>query len=101
MTKNSGMKKIARTVAVSIPPITAVPIAIRLLAPAPVAMASGNTPAMNARLVIRIGRRRMRAASSAASITRLPLRSACSANSIIRIAFLEASPIVVSSPICK
>ena len=32
-TKNSGMKKTARTVAVSMPPITAVPMAIRLFAP--------------------------------------------------------------------
>src|SRR5256885_312578 len=72
------------------PPITAVPIATRLLAPAPVAIASGSTPKMKAKLVIRIGRRRMRAASSAASITRLPDFSACSANSIIRIAFWAA-----------
>ncbi len=46
---------------------TKVPIAIRLLAPAPLARASGSTPKMNAQLVIRIGRRRIRAASRAAS----------------------------------
>ena len=38
--------------------ITAVPIAIRLFAPAPVEMASGSTPNMKASEVIRIGRRR-------------------------------------------
>ena len=91
----------ARIVAVSIPPITEVPIAMRLLAPAPDAMARGKTPAMNDIEVIRIGRRRMRAASSAASMMRAPRFSACSANSIIRIAFLEARPIVVSSPIWR
>ena len=83
------------------PPITEVPMAIRLFAPAPVAKASGSTPKMKAVLVIRIGRKRMRAAASAASMMRLPLRSSCSANSIIRIAFLAASPMVVSKPICK
>ena len=41
------------------PPITAVPIAMRLLAPAPVEIASGSTPKMKAKLVIRIGRRRI------------------------------------------
>ena len=95
------MKKIASSAAVSMPPITAVPIATRLFAPAPVAIASGNTPKMKAKLVIRIGRRRIRAASIAASMTRLPFFSSCSANSIIRIAFFAASPIVVSRPICR
>jgi hypothetical protein len=100
-TKKSGMKKMASSAAVSMPPITDVPIATRLLAPAPVAMASGRTPKMKAKLVIRIGRKRIRAASTAASMTRRPLRSSCSANSIIRIAFFAASPIVVSNPICR
>ena len=66
----------ARIVAVSMPPITEVPMAMRLFAPAPVESASGSTPKMKARLVIRIGLRRMRAASRAASITRLPCFSA-------------------------
>ena len=88
-------------VAVIIPPITAVPMAIRPLAPGPVATASGNTPKMNAKLVIRIGRRRIRAASMAASMTRLPSFSARSANSFIRIAFFDVRPIVVSKPIWR
>ena len=41
MTKNSGIYITASTVAVSIPPITAVPMAMRLFAPAPLATASG------------------------------------------------------------
>ena len=74
---------------------------MRLLAPAPVEIASGSTPKMKARLVITIGRKRMRAASIAASLTRLPSFSARSANSIIRMAFFTARPIVVSRPICR
>ena len=78
-----------------------VPMAIRLLAPAPVEMASGRTPKMKEKLVINIGRSRIRAASSAASMTRLPCFSARSANSTIRIEFLAANPIVVSRPIWR
>ena len=63
----------ARMVAVSMPPITEVPMAMRLLAPAPVEIASGVTPAMNASDVITIGRSRSRAPVTAAS-TRLAPR---------------------------
>ena len=54
------------------------PITWRISAPAPLAMTSGTTPMMNANDVIRIGRRRMRLASSAAvrSIATLPLEIA-------------------------
>ena len=45
---------------------TAMPIDLRALAPAPVATTSGATPRMNANDVIRIGRKRARAASTAA-----------------------------------
>ena len=57
------MKKIAITVAASVPPITPVPIEWRLLAEAPVAMASGTVPRTNANEVMTIGRSRSRAAS--------------------------------------
>ena len=65
--KNIGMKKIAITVAPSMPPITPVPSDCRLLAEAPVAMASGTQPRMKASEVMMIGRSRSRAASTAAS----------------------------------
>lgn len=52
------------------PTNTAVPMAWRISAPAPVASANGKTPAMNEIEVIRIGRNRSRQASSAASINR-------------------------------
>ena len=60
-TKNSGTKKIARTVAVIMPPITPVPMAFWAPEPAPLLRASGSTPKMKAREVIRIGRSRSRA----------------------------------------
>ena len=49
------------------PPTTVVPTEFRLAAPAPVATANGSTPRMKVNDVIRIGRRRMRAASVTAS----------------------------------
>ena len=66
------MKKIAMTVAASVPPITPVPIEWRLLAEAPVAIASGTVPSTNANEVMTIGRSRSRAASTAASKNDLP-----------------------------
>lgn len=71
-TKNTGTKKIAVIVAVTIPPITPVPTAFCAPEPAPELITSGITPRMNARDVIRIGRRRIRTASSVASISPLP-----------------------------
>jgi hypothetical protein len=44
----------ATNVAASIPPMIIVPIAMRLCAPAPVDIAGGMTPKMNANDVIRI-----------------------------------------------
>ena len=48
----------ASTVAEIIPPITPVPTACWLPEPAPVLVAIGSTPKINASEVIRIGRRR-------------------------------------------
>src|SRR6266849_6795231 len=81
------------------PKKTAVPSAWRISAPAPVASASGTTPKMKAKDVIKIGRRRVRAASTAASHRFAPRSSACLANSTIRIAFLAANPISTTNPI--
>jgi hypothetical protein len=46
---------------------TVVPMARRLLAPAPVAITIGNTPMMKEKAVIRTARKRMRAPANAAS----------------------------------
>src|SRR5215510_8624958 len=59
----------------------AVPSDCRISAPAPVATASGATPRMNERDVIRIGRRRVRAACTAASAEATPSFSFWRANS--------------------
>ena len=55
---------------------------------------------MKAKEVIRIGRSRVRAASTAASNRLMPSSSACLANSTIRIAFLAASPTSTTNPTC-
>jgi len=83
------------------PPITAVPIARWLAEPAPVASASGKVPRMNASEVMRIGRKRKCAAASAASIGLLPSASRSFANSMIRMAFFAAKPMIVISPTWK
>ena len=99
--KNHGTKKIARNVAASMPPMTPVPTECRAPAPAPVEIASGSTPRMNASEVIRIGRKRSRAASIAAADVDRPSSCRRSANSTIRIAFFAASPSSVTRPIWK
>ena len=64
---------IVRRVETTIPPTTAVPIAIRWLQPSPVAKASGISPKTVEALVIRIGRRRCQAASLIAVILSSPV----------------------------
>ena len=71
------------------------------MAPAPVEMASGNTPKMKAMEVIRMGRKRSRQASSVASSRPRPRRRMVLANSMIRIAFLADKPITAMSPTLK
>ena len=88
-------------VAASIPPTTPVPIERRAAAPAPVDTISGITPSTKASEVMMIGRKRRRAACSAASTGDLPWRKACCANSTIRIAFFAASPMSTTRPIWK
>src|SRR5205807_5422522 len=83
-TKNSGIKMVAMKVAASIPPNTPVPIERRAAAPAPVASTSGTTPSTNASEVITMGRKRKRAASSAASTGDNPFACSCTANPTIR-----------------
>lgn len=76
-----------------------VPTAFCAPEPAPVLITSGITPRINANEVIRIGRKRIRTASSVASIRPLPSLSIKSlANSTISIAFFADKPMVVSRP---
>ena len=94
------MMNTPRNVATSIPQNTAVPMTFCAPAPAPAARISGTTPRINAKAVMRIGRNRNRADSSAASSTDIPSCSCFAfANSTMRIAFLAASPISMMRPI--
>src|SRR2546422_6253382 len=61
------MKNRFRKVDIIIPPNTVVPTEWRPFWPAPWATISGTTPNMNAKEVIKIGRRRIRAAATVAS----------------------------------
>ena len=99
--KNSGAKNTATTVEATMPPITPVPMARRLFAPGPVAIASGTQPRPNASEVITIARMRARAASSAASSTPMPWRTCSIATSQIRIAFFADRPTSVTRPTWK
>ena len=63
-----GVKSSPNSVTSIMPTNTAVPMAWRISAPAPVASANGKTPAMKEIEVIRLGRNRSRQASSAAFI---------------------------------
>ena len=58
-------------------------------------------PITNASDVIRIGRRRSREASTAASKALLPSSRSFRANSTIRMAFFDAKPISTTRPIWK
>ena len=99
-TKKAGTNSTARQVEASMPENTVMPIDLRALAPAPVAITSGTTPRMKANDVIRIGRKRARAASIADSSTGLPSRLCSSSpTSTIRIAFLADSAISRIRPI--
>src|SRR5208283_2095862 len=78
ITYSTGMKNRFSAVETIMPPKTVVPTEWRLCAPAPLANTSGSTPRMKANEVIRMGRRRMRAASTAASLIESPLCRNCS-----------------------
>ena len=92
------MMNTPRNVATSMPQKTAVPMTFCAPAPAPLASMSGTTPRMKANAVIRMGRKRSRAASSAASWTGCPPSCFAFATSTIRIAFLAARPMSMMSP---
>ena len=94
------MKTHPKTVTPIIPNITDVPSDCLSSKPEPVPYASGTTPRMNASDVITIGLRRFCAAVLTAETIFSPRSSRCFANSTIRIAFLHASPMRTTKPIC-
>jgi hypothetical protein len=68
----TGIRKMAMKLAASMPPMTVKPMTCLDSAPAPLALANGTHPRMNAKLVIKIGRNRSLAPSSVASSNGLP-----------------------------
>ena len=78
---------------------TVMPIDLRALAPAPVATTSGATPRMKANDVIRIGRRRSRAASTAASRIALPSISRLS-RAMVKPSVFAVFPLMTSPSSC-
>ena len=88
-----------RNVAAAMPPATAVPTECRASRPAPLATTSGMTPRMNASDVMRIGRSRIRAASTAASAISMPRSRSSSANCTIRMPFFADRPMSITRPI--
>ena len=83
------------------PAMTAVPRIRREAAPAPAAVQSGTHPRMKAKEVMRMGRSRSLAPSSAAATRSFPSCSCCIlANSTIRMAFFAARPMSITRPIC-
>jgi hypothetical protein len=96
--KKSGAKITATSMDARMPPITPVPIARRLFAPAPVAMASGTQPKPKASEVMTIARRRDLAAANAASRAGIPSRTCSMATSQMRMAFFADRPTSVTRP---
>ncbi len=81
------------------PPITAIAIGARKLPPAPRASATGVIPRINAKVVIRIGRRRVGPAIKSASVRLSPCARRRFAKSTSKIEFLTANPISKIRPI--
>src|SRR5271156_2485853 len=81
------------------PPTMVMPSGWRSSEPSPVPNASGSAPNSAAKVVIMIGRKRRRQASSIASRVSRPARSASSAKSTIMMAFFLTMPISNKTPI--
>ena len=92
--------KIWQIIPINIPPMAPVPSVLLPLAPTPLANISGNRPITMASEVIRIGRRRADAPSTAAETMLMPDWRRSRANSVIRMAFLANRPISMIRAIC-
>ncbi len=87
--KKIGTNTKARRVALIIPPNTPVPIAFWVSELAPLAKTKGITPHVNAKEVIKIGRKRNFAASTVALTKLIPSSRRALANSTIKMAFFR------------
>ena len=99
-TNSAGTMNIWHIIPINIPPMAPAPSVLLPLAPTPLANIKGNSPITMASEVIRIGRRRAEAPSTAAETTLMPERRRSSANSVIRMAFFASKPINMMSDIC-
>ena len=100
-TYSAGMMKMAMPVAASIPPITAVPMICRPTEPAPVAMNKRHA-AENERERRHQNRPQPQPGSCECGIDQwFAALVFAFANSTIRMAFLAARPISITSPICE
>ncbi len=84
---------------IEIPAAITVPIVKRLSAPAPVAIINGNTPSTIAAVVIKIGRSRITAAFSIASLKVFLRFVADWRNARLKYRVLLIKPIKVTKPI--
>ena len=101
MMKKAGTTKSRAIVPTVIPPTTPTANARFPLAPAPPAITSGIIPAIIVTTVMRIGRRRSRQASNAASGIDKPCARRSDANSVMRIAVLANRPISMITPVWR
>ena len=100
MIKKNGTKNSKASVPISMPPIVPNANALLPLAPTPLDIAMGIIPNTIVRTVIRIGRRRTRAASREARTIPYPSVRLWEAYSVSRMAVFDNSPISISSPVC-
>ena len=100
ITKRLGTMNIWNIIPINMPPTAAVPRERLPLAPTPKANIIGRRPIIIANDVMRIGRRRAPAPSTAAHVMLMPILRRSSANSTIRIAFFANRPISMISEIC-
>ena len=75
--------------------------AVEKLVPAVLILVAGMLVIRIVMTVIRIGRRRSRQASSAASMIVMPCLRRSAANSVMRIAVLANKPINMITPVCR
>ena len=80
------------------PPMTMIASGCCICAPGPMPRASGNRPRIAARLVIRIGRKRVRPASSSAGRSSMPSCRSCWMYSTSRMPFFMSRPISRIAP---
>ena len=94
------MMNTPNTVPISMPPAAAVPIVLLPNFPGPEANINGINPAMKAKEVIKIGRKRILAPSNVALYMDIPSLCRCDANSTYQHGIFPNNPISITMAIC-